>query len=120
MTAVEWKESMAVSLATLGQSYNYVSRFTSTGRIVSIQPVHKSRCRPEVRMDGSVVYHYTTLQGRQISLARADVCPIRGFGNVGEASARMFADAGAKIIMSAFFAARNARNSSRFNHRLPS
>lgn len=83
MTAVEWKECMAVSLATLGQSYNYSSRFESTGRVYSIQPVHKSRCRPEVKQDGSVVYHYTTLQGRQIQLTRRDVCPIRGFGAVG-------------------------------------
>jgi len=84
MTAAEWKEAMAVSLATLGQSYNYVGRFESTGRIFSIQPVHKSRCRPEVKPDGKVIYHYTTLQGRQIALQRQDVCPIRGFGNVGD------------------------------------
>lgn len=83
MTAVEWKECVAVSLATLGQSYNYTSRFESTGRVYSIQPVHKNRCRPEVKQDGSVVYHYTTLQGRQIPLTRRDVCPIRGFGSVG-------------------------------------
>lgn len=84
MTAAEWKEAMAVSLATLGQSYNYVGRFESTGRVFSIQPVHKSRCRPEIKPDGRVIYHYTTLQGRQIDLQRQDVCPIRGFGNVGE------------------------------------
>lgn len=84
MTAVEWKEMMAVSLATLGQSYNYVGRFASTGRIYSINPVHKSRVRPEIKNDGSIVYHYTTLQGRQIDLQRQDVCPIRGFGNVGD------------------------------------
>lgn len=84
MTAVEWKEMMAVSLATLGQSYNYVGRFTSTGRIYSINPIHKARCRPEIKQDGTIVYHYTTLQGRQIELQRTDVCPIRGFGNVGE------------------------------------
>ena len=75
MTAVEWKETMAVSLATLGQSYNYVGRFTSTGRIYSIQPIHKNRCRPEIKPDGSIVYHYTTLQGRRVDLQRADVCP---------------------------------------------
>jgi HK97 family phage portal protein len=84
MTAVEWKECMAVSLATLGQSYNYTSRFESTGRVYSIQPVHKDRCRPEIKQDGTVVYHYTTLRGVQIPLTRRDVCPIRGFGSVGE------------------------------------
>lgn len=84
MTAVEWKECMAVSLATLGQSYNYTSRFESTGRVYSIQPVHKDRCRPEIKQDGSVVYHYTTLRGTQIQLPRRDVCPIRGFGSVGD------------------------------------
>lgn len=84
MTAVEWKECMAVSLATLGQSYNYVGRFESTGRVYSIQPVHKDRCRPEIKQDGAVVYRYTTLQGRQIALQRRDVCPIRGFGGVSD------------------------------------
>lgn len=84
MTAIEWKECMAVSLATLGQSYNYTSRFESTGRVYSIQPVHKNRCRPEIKQDGSVVYHYTTLRGVQVQLTRRDVCPIRGFGSVGD------------------------------------
>ena len=32
MTAPEWKESMVVSLATMGQAYNPVERFESTGR----------------------------------------------------------------------------------------
>lgn len=83
MTPIEWKESMAVSLVTMGQAYNYVSRFASTGRVFSIQPVPKMRCRPELKMDGSIVYHYTTLQGRLLELQRRDVCPIKGFGGVG-------------------------------------
>lgn len=83
MTPIEWKESMAVSLVTMGQAYNYIGRFASTGRVYSIQPVPKARCRPELKMDGTVVYHYTTLQGRQLELGRSDVCPIKGFGNVG-------------------------------------
>lgn len=82
MTAVEWKEAMAVGLATEGQAYNYVSRFESSGRIFAIAPVPKVRCRPYRRADGLLEYRYTTLQGRQLVLDRRDVCPIRGFGNV--------------------------------------
>ncbi len=84
MTSIEWKESMAVSLATMGVSYNLTSRFESTGRVVSIQPIHKNRCRPKVLTDGSVVYVYSDARGQTRELKRADVCPIRGFGNVGQ------------------------------------
>lgn len=84
MTAVEWKESMAVSLATMGQAYNYVDRFESTGRITSIQPLAKSRIKPELKADGSLVYWYTARNGAQIAKTRNDVCPIRGFGNIGD------------------------------------
>lgn len=84
MTAIEWKESMAVSLATMGQAYNLTTRFGSTGRIVSIQPLHKSRVKPEVMLDGALVYWYTDKNGLRRQLTRADVCPVRGFGNVGE------------------------------------
>lgn len=84
MTAAEWKESMAVSLATMGQAYNLTTRFESSGRVISIQPVHKSRITPEVLPDGSIAYWYTTRQGQRQQLRRADVCPIRGFGNVGQ------------------------------------
>ncbi len=83
MTAVEWKESMAVSLATTGQAYNLVSRMDSSGRLISIQPVHKSKITPEVLPSGEIVYWYTERSGARRSLTRRDVCPIRGFGNVG-------------------------------------
>lgn len=84
MTAPEWKESMVVSLATLGQAYNPVTRFESTGRIISIQPVHKDRVRPEVQPDGTVMYWLTNRQGARRLLRRQDVLPIRGFGGAGE------------------------------------
>lgn len=84
MTALEWKEAMAVSLATMGQSYNYVNALESTGRLVSIQPVHKSRVQPEVRLDGSIVYQLTQRNGQRVPLSRRQICPIRGFGGVGE------------------------------------
>lgn len=84
LTAPEWKESMVVSLATMGQAYNPVTRFESTGRVISIQPVHKSRVTPEVRQDGSIVYHLTDRHGRERILTRRDVLPVRGFGGVGD------------------------------------
>lgn len=84
MTAPEWKESMVVSLATMGQAYNPVERFESTGRIVQIQPVHKSRVQPEIGADGSVVYWLTDRTGRRRKLTRRDVMPVRGFGGAGE------------------------------------
>ena len=84
MTAPEWKESMVVSLATMGQAYNPVERFESTGRIVQIQPVHKSRVQPEILADGSVVYWLTDRTGRRRKLTRRDVMPVRGFGGAGE------------------------------------
>ena len=84
MTAPEWKESMVVSLATMGQAYNPVERFESTGRIVQIQPVHKSRVQPEIGADGSVVYWLTDRAGRRRKLTRRDVMPVRGFGGAGE------------------------------------
>lgn len=85
MTAVEWKEAMAVSICTMGQAYNFVSRFESSGRIVSIQPVHKSRVKPEIKDDGSVRYRLTLRNGMELAdLQRRDICPVRGFGGVGE------------------------------------
>ena len=84
LTAPEWKESMVVSLATMGQAYNPVTRFESTGRVISIQPVHKSRVTPELRQDGSIVYHLTDRNGRPRTLTRRDVLPVRGFGGVGD------------------------------------
>jgi HK97 family phage portal protein len=85
MTAVEWKEAMAVSICTMGQAYNFVSRFESTGRITSIQPVHKSRVKPDIKEDGAVRYDLTLRNGRVLhDLQRRDVCPVRGFGGVGD------------------------------------
>lgn len=83
MTAVEWKEAMAVSLCTMGQAYNFVDRFPSTGRIISIQPVHKSRVRPDTST-GDVLYHLSMRDGSQRTLTRPDICPVRGFGGVGD------------------------------------
>jgi len=83
MTSVEWKEAVVVSLATMGQSYNYVESFESTGRVVSIQPVHKSRVTPQVR-DGVIRYNLTRPTGVVAELQRRQICPIRGFGGVGE------------------------------------
>jgi len=84
MTAVEWKEAMVVSLMTMGQSYNYVNQLESTGRIVSIQPVHKSRVKPEITLDGAVKYWLTMRNGQPLELVRRQICPIRGFGGVGD------------------------------------
>ncbi|QHI99356.1 phage portal protein [Xylophilus rhododendri] len=84
MTAVEWKEAMAVSLCTMGQAYNYCQAFESSGRIVSIQPVHKSRVRPEVNQAGEVLYHLTKRDGSALTLKRAQICPVRGFGGIGD------------------------------------
>lgn len=83
MTAVEWKEAMVVSLATMGQSYNYVNRMESTGRVISIQPVHKSRVKPVVKPDGSIRYDMTNKNGKPLELTREGILPIRGFGGVG-------------------------------------
>ncbi|CAN7201939.1 phage portal protein [Acidovorax sp. LjRoot118] len=83
LTAPEWKESMVVSIATMGQAYNPVTRFESTGRIISIQPVHKSRVQPEIGTDGRVIYWLTDRNGQRIAKRREDVLPIRGFGGVG-------------------------------------
>jgi HK97 family phage portal protein len=84
LTAPEWKEAMVVSLATLGQAYNFVTRFESTGRVVGIQPVHKNRVRPEVAADGSLIYWLTDRHGQRRQMTRRDIMPIRGFGGVGE------------------------------------
>lgn len=84
LTAPEWKESMVVSLATVGQAYNPVTRFESTGRIIEIQPVHKSRVQPEVQRDGSILYWLTDRNGQRKALRRRDVLPVRGFGGAGE------------------------------------
>lgn len=84
MTAPEWKEAMVVSLATVGQSYNPITRFDSTGRILEIQPVQKSRVQPEVLRDGSIRYWLTDRHGQRRALTRREIMPIRGFGGVGE------------------------------------
>lgn len=84
MTAVDWKEAMAVSLATMGQAYSVVDRFESTKRVISIQPVHKSRVKPEVKPDGSLTYWFTRRDGTRVEKRREDVCPVRGFGNSGD------------------------------------
>ena len=82
LTAPEWKEAMVVSLATMGQAYNPVTRFESTNRVIEIQPVHKSRVQPEVQADGSLVYWLTDRRGQRRKLTRRDVMPVRGFGGV--------------------------------------
>lgn len=84
LTAPEWKEAMVVSLATVGQSYNPITRFDSTGRILEIQPVQKSRVQPEVLRDGSIRYWLTDRHGQRRALTRREIMPIRGFGGVGE------------------------------------
>lgn len=84
LTAPEWKEAMVVSIATMGQAYNPVSRFESTGRIISIQPVLKSRVRPEIQRDGSLIYWLTDRNGQPVAKRREDILPIRGFGGVGD------------------------------------
>lgn len=84
MTAPEWKESMVVSLATMGQAYNPVTRMESTGRIISIQSVHKSRVQPEVQRDGTIIWWLTDRNGQRRPCARRDVMPVRGFGGPGE------------------------------------
>ena len=84
MTAPEWKESMVVSIATMGQAYNPVTRFESTGRVISIESVHKSRVQPEVQRDGTVVWWLTDRHGQRRACTRRDILPVRGFGNAGE------------------------------------
>ncbi|MFZ7338144.1 phage portal protein, partial [Comamonas jiangduensis] len=84
MTAPEWKESMVVSLATMGQAYNPVARMESTGRIISIQSVHKTRVQPEVQRDGSIIWWLTDRNGNRRACTRRDVMPVRGFGGPGE------------------------------------
>lgn len=84
MTAVEWKEAMAVSLCTMGQAYNYTTRMESTNRIVSIQPVHKSRVEPQISQAGDITYRLTKRNGAAEVLKRAQIGPIRGFGGVGD------------------------------------
>lgn len=84
MTAPEWKESMVVSLATMGQAYNPVTRMESTGRIISIQSVHKSRVQPEVQRDGTIIWWLTDRNGQRRACTRRDVMPVRGFGGPGE------------------------------------
>lgn len=84
MTAPEWKESMVVSLATMGQAYNPVTRMESTGRIISIQSVHKNRVKPEVQRDGSIIWWLTDRHGARRACSRRDVMPVRGFGGPGE------------------------------------
>lgn len=84
MTAPEWKESMVVSIATMGQAYNPVTRFESTGRVISIESVHKSRVQPEVQRDGSITWWLTDRHGQRRACTRRDILPVRGFGNAGE------------------------------------
>lgn len=84
MTAVEWKEAMAVSLATMGQAYNYASKMESSGRIISIQPVHKSRVKPEIDAAGGLSYWLTKRNGERLQLKREQIVPVRGFGGVGD------------------------------------
>ena len=83
MTAPEWKESMVVSLATMGQAYNPVARMESTGRIISIQCVPKDRVKPEVQRDGSIIWWLTDRNGQRRPCTRRDVMPVRGFGGPG-------------------------------------
>lgn len=84
MTAVDFKEAIATSIVTQGISYNYVERFKSTGRVISITPVHKSKVTHEVRNDGTIIYRLSRRNGQQTEHDRIDLCPIRGFGGVGE------------------------------------
>lgn len=84
LTAPEWKEAMVVSIASMGQAYNPVTRFESTGRIISIQPVEKSRVQPEILRDGTLIYWLTERNGNRVAKRREDIMPVRGFGGVGQ------------------------------------
>jgi len=83
ITSVDWVESMVVSLAVWGQSYNEIERFGRRDRIVSITPVAKTQVTPQKRGD-SVVWIYTDSNGQRREMQKADICPIRGFGATGE------------------------------------
>lgn len=84
LTAPEWKEAMVVSIASMGQAYNPITRFESTGRIISIQPVEKSRVQPEIQRDGTLIYWLTERNGNRVPKRREDIMPVRGFGGVGQ------------------------------------
>ena len=83
MTAVEFMESVAVGIASLGQAYNRVHR-RPDGVVHAIEPVIRYRVNPEIQQNGELIYWYTTRNGQRLSLKREDICPVRGFGNVGE------------------------------------
>lgn len=84
MTACNFKEAIAVSLVTEGQSYSLTTRVPGSGRVVSIEPLHRSRIKPEIKGTGEIVYGFTDRQGARRELSAVDACPIRGFGNAGE------------------------------------
>jgi len=84
MTAVDFKEAIATSIVTQGISYSLVNRFESTGRVVSIHPVHKSKVTYTVLPDGSIEYKLSRRNGAQTTHKRDDLCPVRGFGGVGD------------------------------------
>jgi len=80
MTSIEWVESMVVSLCVYGQAYNAVVRVGD--RIAGIRPVVKQCVTPRV-VDGDVIYTVSE-DGNRREVSRADICPIRGFGAVGQ------------------------------------
>lgn len=80
MTASEWMESLAVSLCVYGQAYNDITRVGE--RVAGIVPVPKPNVRPELKSDGTLIYHYTQ-RGRTEERTRAEICPIKGFGGSG-------------------------------------
>lgn len=82
LTAIEWKEMVAIGICAFGQAYNRV-HFRPDGKVHSIEPVIRYKVSPEL-IDGEWVYWYTTRDGQRLKLTRREICPVRGFGNVDE------------------------------------
>lgn len=80
MTAIEWKEAMAVSLCVWGQAYNDVTRLGS--RVTGIMPVPKTSVTPKINPDGELVFNYTN-NGVTEKRDRNSICPVKGFGGSG-------------------------------------
>jgi len=75
-TAQEFRKMLTAWKLLRGNGYGL--KVTSRGRVIEIWPMHPDRVEPEQRADMSVVYHYTTKDGRRVTLQQDEVLHLRG------------------------------------------
>jgi HK97 family phage portal protein len=77
MTAVVFWQAMVASLLLWGNGYAYIDR-RNDGTVISLTPLIPAYLSPELRPDGSILYHYS-FQGTRQDYTEDQVFHVKGF-----------------------------------------